>query len=214
MNKELILANINDSTNIKKARIISTDDKKRDELIKYLQDINLYIFIGDAMKSGVFEKELEYTDEGANKYSLMEKNMYSLAKLRNPRALSHKILSFSYQNYSEYTKNNNFYSNKLCLLDMFKPYSYSINNEIILNEYLKMENIIKQLEYSNLDSQTIKQIILTSSPDFGFFALECLDCIDFKIDNDQTISGEYYQNIAYKNTKVLTLAKKAHSLIK
>ena len=215
MNREIIIANLNDSNEIKRAQIISTNNEKRDELVNYLQDINKYIFIGDAMKSGTFEKELEYTDEGAIKCSLMEKNMYSIAKLKNPRALSHKILSFSYSNYSKYTKNNNFYNNKLNLLDMFKPLDYAINKEIIQTEYDKITQIINYLEYSNVNKDVIKEILLKISPDFGFFAIKCLECIDFSIiDEKSPFSGCYYEEIAYNNSKVLSLAKKAQSLIK
>lgn len=119
-------------------------------------------------------------------------------------------------------------------VDLLKLFHLGLTTKEKLEQLQMAKTILTQLEQSQLDSKFLRTLIKNTWPNFGYFAIECLDCCEispiesYHLDEIKEIKRlsekanikvtepvEYIlrrEDIATTNGKVLTLAKHARIL--
>lgn len=226
-NNNIWLLKEDDTSVITQGKILVTDQKMYDEVIKELKDINFYVETGRTLVPGLHNDGREYTSTGANIYEYYgpteEYNFsYWVYKYSNPRA---KVFNIINCNVDE----------DINLLNLFATLECGNNIGKRINEFHRAREIIDSLENSCLDVETLSQIIKQMWPNFGFYATEALKCTDIEIIKSYNIDelnsivkssenlGIEVANdvkrilskrvLASDNGKVLSLARRAHRMV-
>lgn len=198
-----------------RGKVIITDKRKYEELVAILRDIKRYRYI-HTLATGYNKEQTIYTLSGAEKHQKVKSDrgtsVYTTSYYVNPNASTLRLIT------------GNMYQDEN-LLDLFTTTDFlGYKEENCLKEYEQVRRFLSVLMKTSMDNEMIKRILKSTWPSFGYYAIDGLDCTDIEIvdeysikdilDDDEIKKLIIEREIAKKNTKVLSLARRFHNLTK
>lgn len=213
---------------IVKGMVQITNDNRFIEMIGQLKDIDSYIQTSGELVPGTSEYRVVLDCNGAKVYiPYYETKQYNCSHIErtlvNPRREVYQLITGDFYNYGS------------VLERLFATLDRGGTEADLLREIQCAEEMITQMEGGTFESEVFKQKLNQIWPNFGFYVCECLNCTDIIaetsydmnelrdiVERCQKLNVEvskeiknilYCEESAQRNTKVYSLARKAHSML-
>ena len=203
--------------------ITVTNESEYAFFVERMKDIGMYIQLSEEIHSGPVKDEIIYSIDGATQYeNAPQSGVHFMRKYLNPNAEVLNLIT------TEPKNNKN-------LLDLFSTIESRDNQRMQLERLKQAKEMIEKLKNSNLDMETIKQILVSLFPNFALYAISGLNFTNIQIEKSYDlakvkkiydlsikagleISGEVQEvlnnvELAQTNGKILSLARSVNKFI-